>query len=34
MVTGITMLRIADEKIIEDRSETTVPSISGQLEQP
>ena len=32
--TGITILRIVDGKVVEDRSETTVPSISGQLEQP
>ncbi len=33
-VTGITILRIVDGQIIEDRSETTVLSLRGQLEQP
>ena len=33
-VTGITILHIADGQIIEDRAETTVPSLRGQLEQP
>lgn len=32
-VTGITILRLADGRVIEDRSETTVPSIGEQLEQ-
>ena len=33
-VTGITILRIADGRIVEDRAETTVPTLRGQLEQP
>lgn len=33
-VTGITILRIVDGQIIEDRSETTIPILRGQLEQP
>jgi hypothetical protein len=33
-VTGITILRIVDGQIIEDRAETTIPSLRGQLEQP
>ena len=32
-VTGITILRIVNGKVVEDRSETTVPSIGEQLEQ-
>lgn len=34
IVTGITMLRIVDGKIVEDHSQTTVPSINEQLEGP
>jgi steroid delta-isomerase-like uncharacterized protein len=33
-VTGITMLRIVDGQIIEDRAETTISGLRGQLEQP
>ena len=33
-VTGITILRIVDGQIIEDRAETTIPSLRAQLEQP
>jgi steroid delta-isomerase-like uncharacterized protein len=33
-VTGITILHIADGQIVEDRAETTVPSLREQLEQP
>ena len=33
-VTGITILRLADGNVIEDRSETTVRSLKEQLEQP
>ena len=32
--TGITILRIVDGKVIEDRAETTVPSLKEQLGQP
>jgi steroid delta-isomerase-like uncharacterized protein len=33
-VTGITILRIVDGKITEDRSETNISSLREQLEQP
>lgn len=33
-VTGITILHIVDGQIIEDRAETSVPLLRGQLEQP
>ena len=32
--TGITILRIVDGKVVEDRAETTVPSLKEQLKQP
>jgi steroid delta-isomerase-like uncharacterized protein len=33
-VTGITILRIVDGQIIDDRAETTILGLRGQLEQP
>jgi len=32
--TGITIIRIVDGKVVEDRFESNVPSIREQLEQP
>jgi steroid delta-isomerase-like uncharacterized protein len=32
--TGITILRIVDGKVVEDRAESNVPSIRAQLGQP